>query len=43
LPVFKGISIHDAWGSYFLYDCEHALCLVHLLRDLVFQAEEQGW
>src|SRR5438132_2647764 len=42
LPVFKGISIHDAWGSYFLYECEHALCLVHLLRDLVFQAEEQG-
>src|SRR5256714_2112861 len=41
LPVFKGISIHDAWGSYFLYDCEHALCLVHLLRELVFQAEEQ--
>jgi transposase len=42
LPVFKGISIHDAWGSYFLYDCEHALCLVHILRELVFQAEEQG-
>jgi transposase len=42
LPVFKGISIHDAWGSYFLYPCEHALCLVHLLRELVFQAEEQG-
>jgi len=42
VPVFKGISIHDAWASYFLYDCEHALCLVHLLRELVFQAEEQG-
>jgi transposase len=42
LPGFTGISIHDAWGSYFLYDCEHALCLVHLLRELVFQAEEQG-
>jgi transposase len=42
LPVFTGISIHDAWGSYFLYDCEHALCLVHVLRELVFQAEEQG-
>src|SRR5216684_2158020 len=42
LPVFKGISIHDGWASYFLYDCEHALCLVHLLRELVFQAEEQG-
>ena len=42
LPVFQGISIHDGWASYFLYDCEHALCLVHLLRELVFQAEEQG-
>jgi transposase/uncharacterized coiled-coil protein SlyX len=42
LPDFKGISIHDAWASYFLYDCEHALCLVHVLRELVFQAEEQG-
>ena len=30
----------DRWGSYFLYPCEHALCLVHLLRDVVFLAEE---
>ena len=42
LPLFKGISIHDCWASYFLYDCEHALCLVHVLRELVFQAEERG-
>jgi len=42
LPLFKGISIHDGWASYFLYACEHALCLVHVLRELVFQAEEQG-
>ena len=42
LPVFKGVSIHDGWASYFLYECEHALCLVHVLRELVFQAEEQG-
>jgi transposase len=41
LPKFTGISIHDRWSSYFLYGCEHALCLVHLLRDLVFLAEEQ--
>jgi transposase len=40
LAQFMGISIHDAWGSYFLYDCEHALCLVHVLRDLVFLAEQ---
>lgn len=42
LPHFKGISIHDCWASYFLYDCEHALCLVHVLRELVFQAEEHA-
>jgi transposase len=41
LPNFAGISVHDGWGSYFLYDCEHAACIVHLLRDLVF-LEEQG-
>jgi transposase len=41
LPKFHGITIHDRWGSYFLYDCDHALCLVHLLRELVFLAEEQ--
>src|SRR6266516_5619111 len=40
LPHFAGISVHDGWGSYFLYDCEHATCLVHLLRDLVFLAEQ---
>ena len=40
LAQFTGISIHDAWGSYFLYGCEHALCLVHVLRDLVFLAEQ---
>ena len=42
LPHFTGISIHDGWASYFLYDCQHAACIVHLLRDLVFLAEEQG-
>jgi transposase len=25
-----------------LYACAHAFCLVHVLRELVFQAEEQG-
>jgi transposase len=42
LPQFSGISVHDGWGSYFLYDCQHAACIVHLLRELVFLAEEQG-
>jgi transposase len=42
LPRFHGTSVHDGWRSYFLYACTHALCLVHLLRDLTFLAEEQG-
>jgi len=41
LPRFAGTSVHDGWRSYFLYDCSHALCLVHLLRDLTFLEEEQ--
>ena len=42
LPRFAGTSVHDGWRSYFLYDCLHALCLVHLVRELTFLAEEQG-
>ena len=42
LPQFQGTSVHDGWRSYFLYACTHALCLVHLLRELTFLAEEQG-
>ena len=41
LPRFAGTSVHDSWGSYFLYDCYHALCLVHLLRELTFLEEEE--
>ncbi|HEY6411185.1 MAG TPA: transposase [Ktedonobacteraceae bacterium] len=41
LPRFQGTSVHDGWRSYFLYACAHALCLVHLLRELTFLAEEQ--
>ena len=41
MPRFGGTSVHDGWRSYFLYACSHALCLVHLLRELTFLAEEQ--
>jgi transposase len=45
LPTFQGVSVHDGWGSYWRYDCEHALCNVHLLRDLTFveEEEQQAW
>jgi len=42
LPNFSGTSIHDGWQTYFLFLCQHALCGVHLLRDLTFLAQEQG-
>lgn len=42
LPGYMGISVHDGFRSYFRYGCEHALCNVHLLRELTFLAEEQG-
>jgi transposase len=41
MPRFQGTSVHDGWRSYFLYACAHALCLVHLLRELTFLAEEE--
>ena len=45
LPNFKGIAVHDFWKSYYLYDCEHALCNAHILRELIFIKErfEQDW
>ncbi len=42
LPRFTGTSVHDGWRSYFRYPCLHALCLVHLLRELTYLSEEQG-
>ena len=39
-PVFEGTSMHDAWPTYFQYEYGHALCGVHLLRELSFLAEE---
>jgi transposase len=42
LPDFKGVSVHDRWGSYDDYACDHALCNAHILRDLKFLAEENG-
>lgn len=42
LPRFTGTSVHDGWRAYFHYACLHALCLVHLLRELTYLSEEQG-
>jgi transposase len=46
LPRFRGTSVHDGWTPYWHYGgCRHALCNVHLLRELTWVAEQfaQGW
>jgi transposase len=41
LPTYAGTALHDGYESYFTYrGCRHALCGVHLVRELVFLAEE---
>jgi transposase len=45
LPVFQGIAVHDGWSSYREYDCTHALCNAHHLRELIYLEEitQQPW
>jgi transposase len=45
LPGYQGTSVHDGWAAYEGYGCQHALCNVHLLRDLIFVEEttRQPW
>jgi transposase len=33
MPRYQGVGVHDRWASYDQYDCTHALCNAHLLRD----------
>jgi transposase len=40
LPAFSGTAVHDAFATYFGYDCSHALCNAHLLRELIFLSEQ---
>ena len=47
LPDFEGVAVHDAYSSYFVYECEHSLCNAHLIRDLTAvvesDPEQQEW
>jgi transposase len=47
LPQFRGITVHDCWMPYWKYqNATHALCNVHLLRELIGIEEnhsEQNW
>jgi len=45
LTDFHGVSVHDGWQAYWRYACEHGLCNVHHLRELIFLHEvlQQVW
>lgn len=45
LPKFNGRAVHDHWKSYFKFDCYHALCNSHHLRELQYITEQydQAW
>ena len=44
IPRYGGVVIHDCWASYLSYDhCGHGLCGSHLLRELTFIVEANGY
>ena len=45
LPQFRGRVVHDGWPAYGQYDCDHALCNAHHLRELIAVEEQhkQPW
>ena len=44
IPRYGGVLIHDCWSSYLAYEhCNHALCGSHLLRELTFIVDANGY
>ncbi len=44
IPRYSGVVIHDCWASYLAYDhCDHGLCGSHLLRELKFIVDANGY
>ena len=44
IPRYGGIIVHDCWASYLSYDhCGHGLCGAHLLRELTFIVDTNGY
>lgn len=46
LPEYENLMIHDCWAPYDQYrKAEHALCVAHIVRELVYAEEErkQSW
>ncbi len=44
IPRYGGVIIHDCWSSYLSYNhCAHGLCGSHLLRELTFVIDANGY
>ena len=44
IPRYGGTIIHDCWSSYLSYNhCGHGLCGSHLLRELTFIVDANGY
>ena len=44
IPRYGGVVVHDCWQSYLSYDhCNHGLCGSHLLRELTFIVDSNGY
>ena len=44
IPRYGGVTVHDCWASYLSYThCGHGLCGAHLLRELTFIHEANGY
>jgi transposase len=44
IPRYGGVLTHDCLATYFSYpDCAHSLCGSHLLRELAFVVETNGY
>ena len=39
LSRFQGVLVHDHWRAYLRFDCLHAFCNAHHLRELIALAE----
>jgi len=42
LPLFNGTLCHDHWKPYYKFDCTHALCNAHHIRELTRAYEQDG-
>lgn len=44
IPAYGGVIVHDCWASYLSYEhLEHGLCGSHLLRELQFLIDANGY